>query len=578
MSVTIIACPKCKTMLFSDTAACPACQYVFDKSGQSAKSMAPLSPSNVEEERCKNCGEMVRSGLVRCWNCSEFLRDDIAQKYEQMQAAPKKVIYSNLPADVVGSISDNPPRQTLQTEDRDFELSTPRSDTEKREPIEQSVTNDAPEENNSSQEIHKDDKPGKAETQAATDSANDTEPKAKPDIQEPDVDHSVATGGDALLKIALEEEKESKQHRKKSRRKAAPNSPTGILVYCPNGHRLEVQEKHRGLTGRCPQCKAPFFVPEAPKTEKSSDEDAAQQSEETTSSEAAGKFSHWMTDVCVHTVNPERLKLKANSLKNDFRHFDLGFADDQIIAVSFTKRKGSAGAKSKKRLADREKLLSELRDGKTEQDLTATEILTFSPEAIKDVRVVQPAVYAHESMFAGIPVFGEHRIVVRLISDPKEETGKKGEKIQHEPQTLFFSFWLSEFRRFGELMAEKFDIQELGEDCGIPLEDSFKEQKCHYSEETLNVLQNPDYYQADPAYDVQLIGRECEGCGLIVSEDSRKKEKIGGANGKAIAKAICPKCKKKFGTTSLFTLNLPEPEEDSAARKENSESAKAAEK
>jgi hypothetical protein len=42
-----------------------------------------------------------------------------------------------------------------------------------------------------------------------------------------------------------------------------------------------------------------------------------------------------------------------------------------------------------------------------------------------------------------------------------------------------------------------------------------------------------------------------------VSEDSRKKEKIGGKSDASVAKALCPKCKSKFGDITLYGLPAP---------------------
>jgi hypothetical protein len=43
-----------------------------------------------------------------------------------------------------------------------------------------------------------------------------------------------------------------------------------------------------------------------------------------------------------------------------------------------------------------------------------------------------------------------------------------------------------------------------------------------------------------------------------VSEESREKEKLGGKEGKKIAKTACPKCKKPFGELPLYTLEVAE--------------------
>jgi hypothetical protein len=74
-------------------------------------------------------------------------------------------------------------------------------------------------------------------------------------------------------------------------------------------------------------------------------------------------------------------------------------------------------------------------------------------------------------------------------------------------------------------------------------------------------LQALEYYQKDPGFKLQTSGWRCGGCGLVVSEDGRKKEKIGGLNGKGIAKAKCPKCGKKFGNNPLYEVAAePAPE------------------
>jgi uncharacterized protein with PIN domain len=66
-----------------------------------------------------------------------------------------------------------------------------------------------------------------------------------------------------------------------------------------------------------------------------------------------------------------------------------------------------------------------------------------------------------------------------------------------------------------------------------------------------------DYYKADPAMKLTVLGRRCEKCGLVVSEDSRKKEKIGGKSDASVAKARCPKCKSKFGNITLYGMAPP---------------------
>jgi hypothetical protein len=63
-----------------------------------------------------------------------------------------------------------------------------------------------------------------------------------------------------------------------------------------------------------------------------------------------------------------------------------------------------------------------------------------------------------------------------------------------------------------------------------------------------------EYYRADPAINLVVLGRRCEKCGLVVSEESRRKEKIGGKSDASVAKARCPKCKAKFGSITLYGM------------------------
>jgi hypothetical protein len=535
MAVSIKNCPKCRTMLFSDTVQCPACQHVLDPvryQEWSSRTDGRLSEAGPETA-CPKCGEMVRDGLVRCWKCSTFMREEIAEEYRRMQAAPQPVIYSPLPdGSAAMSIVDSAP--AIVAEDDDFELGSGyRIRSAPSSP-------DQPPPASPDGSGTGDDSNGRAKT------GGEKNGELPPP---PDVAHSIATGGDALLQVALAEQKEelAKRRKRKLQRLAGPRSDSAMLVFCPNGHRIEVDVKYRGMTGRCPKCKSPFIVP-LPSETPETDQSAEQQAE--TTRPGFGKFTQWMDDVHIHAISPEKLKLKAGSLKGDFQLFDLAFAEDELLAASYSKKKGAAHEKSKKTATDRDALQEYLKNGGPVVDAPAADKFTLTAEQVKAGAVVQPSVYAHESMFAGIPVFGEWLMAIRLPLGDDPASAR------------FASFPLSGFRRFVEVMQTVYGVENLCQGVDVPLEDTFTEAKCHYSDQPLKFLENVEYYQADPAFKLKLVGRKCQACGLAISEDSRKKEKIGGANGKAIAKAKCPKCQQKFGTLSLFTLEVPETPED----------------
>jgi len=394
--------------------------------------------------------------------------------------------------------------------------------------------------------------------QVTNDEAGDSAPP-----EESAESHSVATGGEVLLNVALEEEAEMTQRRRTTKSIIMPKSPDGLLVYCPHGHRVEVREKHRGKTGRCPKCKSLFFVPEQPWQEGKEQADTAEQTKAdkdqgktAAAADAAASdvvtidFTHWVMNVHIHEVNPTKLKLKPGSLTKAFDFFDIGFGADGMLLAKLTKSPGLRGSAGKKLEAARQAMLDHFSEGKPLGELPVVQQRLFDAAAARETRVVQPIVYEFESMFAGVPVFGEGRIAVVLPKSKPDEN----------PQCA--SFALTEFREFSQVLHDVFQIPEFGAESEIPLTDTFTEMKCHFSDEPLIVLDRVEFYQADPACKLRLIGRRCKECELVISEESRKKEKIGGASGRGIAKSLCPKCKKKFGDISLYTL-----EADSKAKK-----------
>jgi hypothetical protein len=327
---------------------------------------------------------------------------------------------------------------------------------------------------------------------------------------------------------------------------------TGIVVYCPNGHRVEVQERHRGKTGRCPRCREPFFVPAGAWHEEAAEpikkpeieEDVEKEQSDSPYKVAAGEYSYWLRDAHFHSVDVSKLKLKPGSLEKTFELADLAFAPFGMLKITLAKKKTGLFASSKKQDPDeiRDTVIEHLSDERPLDELPAGEHRLFDSEEVKKIRIVQPAPTEYESMFAGIPVFGTGRIAVRF---------PKGEK---DTEQKFVSFTISEFRVFVEAMREVYGMKDFSADCDIPLTNVHTELKCHYTDQVVKSLEQREYYEADNAYEVKISGRKCQECGLVISEEARKKEKIGGSSGKSIAKHKCPKCTKKFGDISLFEI------------------------
>jgi hypothetical protein len=573
MSVSIISCPSCKSLILSDTIQCPTCKHVMkEELADGLAADLPAVERAADEVACPDCGENVRSGLVRCWRCGGFLREDIAESYQKMLDAPQQVTLSEAPVD------DPLPDMTggsFTTTDDDFELADGLNMMTQEEHAQaQAERASAAEAARTPSEIYSikgksEEAPAKAaaESKAPTpaDSGIDKEPAsevaagdaaeapAAPPKEEPS---PVGSAGDPLLDIALQEENEAKARQKGRRKKRASGErqamPGFVFVFCPNGHRIQVEDRHRGQTGRCPRCKSFFHVPgidwDAEKRKK-------EQAELEQKKESA--YTGWMLDMRLHQVDPTKLKLKPGSLEKDFQEVDLGYTTDKIIVATNGKQGAGlfTGEKNKKKVDNlRAEMQDHLRLEKEILDLPAAGYRLFGKEDMEKVSIVQPAAYAHESMFAGIPVFGTGRIAVRL---PVTEQDKDVKDI------LFVSFGLSDFRDFAKHLDEMFEVKDLGQLEGVPLEDGKSTYKCHYSDRKIESTEVTEFHTADPGIELEIVGRKCQGCGLVVSEDSRKKEKLGGANGKGIAKAKCPKCKGKFGDTTLHAIKEAEAKEGS---------------
>lgn len=572
MSVSIISCPSCKSLILSDTIQCPTCKHVLkeDVAGAGVSDL-PAVERATDEVPCPDCGEKVRSGLVRCWRCGGFLREEIAESYQKMLDAPQKVTLSEAPEPETDPLPDV---SSLETTDDDFELADGLSmmtqeehaQIQSQQPAEETAPK-TPDEiysikrsggSGSETESEADSgAPAPADTGIDKDSESgekdgaSDESAAKPEPESAPVEST----GDPLLDIALQEENEAKARMKGRRKKRASGErqamPGFVFVFCPNGHRIQVEDRHRGQTGRCPRCKSFFHVPgidwDAEKRKK-------QQAELEKKKESP--YKNWMLDIRLHQVDPTKLKLKPGSLEKEFHEVDLGYAADRIIVVSNGKQGAGlfSGEKNKKKKEEmRAEMQDHLRLEKEILDLPAAGYRLFDKADMEKISVVQPAAYAHESMFAGIPVFGAGRIAVRLPVTDQDKDVK---------DILFVSFGLSDFRKFAEHLEEMSDVKDLGQLEGVPREDSKTTHKCHYSDRKIESIETTEFHTADPEIELEIVGRKCQGCGLVVSEESRKKEKLGGANGKGIAKAKCPKCKGKFGDTTLYAIKEPEAKEE----------------
>ncbi len=609
MELSIKACPDCGALVMGDESVCSGCgkQLPVDAETSLPGARDRLAPA---EMACPRCGMKVPKGVLRCRDCGTYMSPEV-EAAALAQQAGRSYASGGSSGGLVGGGAGfgstgynqlRPPHPANSNfaevaDDADFDLvpeldlvdvnmrdidegrvrmhdqqttgSGNEDDFELGDgsgAVDYGVASDAGTAAPAADEFAVADAPPieNGETGPAEGASNGaavlgetgTAPPA------PSVDHSVETGGDVLLDAALAEQREAEKRGKLGRRRNRRSAVTAavgdrFLIYCPRGHRIQVLEKHRGRTGRCPNCKSLFFVPLAETIQTlgqaggQSASDAAgaglvggDGTQPAPDAAAPRGYTRWITDVRLHRLNPSKLKLKAGSLEAEYETADLGACSEHLlVAVVFS---GGGPFRSmqepKKKPVTRQAMLDHLAANKPLAELPVLRNHPLTADLLTQLKIVQPSVPGEESMFADIPVFGLGRIAVRV---PAADTAS---------ERAYLSFTLSQFRALSNTLSDVFGLADYGAGTPIPLTDDLAESTCHYSEAPIRslALERLDYYRADPAIKLVVLGRRCEKCGLVVSEDSRKKEKIGGKTDASVAKAKCPKCKAAFGNISLL--------------------------
>lgn len=300
---------------------------------------------------------------------------------------------------------------------------------------------------------------------------------------------------------------------------------------------MRVREHQMGKSVRCRKCGAGLNVPQLLKKKA-----------DNTPEKKEVKLP-WMQD-CDHvTVDPGNLRLKAGSVAGNATPVDVIISEAGIgIFTLAGKAKGGLFTKGKAAPVEEKRaaILSALQAGGTLASVPAEKTIFVPADKVAELLIVQPVKHAHESMFAGVPVFGEGRIAIRIPAE-----NKSGEQ-------EFLSLGLTDFRFFKTHLQRLLEAKDFGDEQGIPMDDKKSAHKCHYTGLILNALTDTAYHEHDRHMELTLLGRKCSSCEIAISEESRKKQKIGGASGRGIAKAKCPKCASKFGDKSLYNFELKE--------------------
>ena len=571
MKMQIVSCPHCGTYLLHDTAECHACGKVLNERAQPQSKSRLLPTDNAVSDdmgECPNCHEHCRTGLVRCWSCGTFLRSDIEEAYRKKQATSRREVERiDLPVLEATFVTEEDSFQKRDStidslmaeypysnenpidDDDDFDLS---SGAAFGEAVDEEFevagelrfaleTNESPETEEPETfrlQVTEDEPLPVIESSVPSVASEPTLPPVQAELVAPPVrsieepppsmQEVEAAAADDLLKIAADEQKDIQQVRKTIRSKDT------FIVFCPQGCRIRVKERHRGKSGKCPRCQCDFVVPKKP-VPKKSEADAG-----TPEPVATSRYKKWLSDIRLHTVDPTKLRIKADSLLNECQPVDLGFSEEDLLIATLLV--GKFGANPKKIPPLRTAMMDHFFKQGTIEQLTVAAKKVLKKELLSQLAMAQPAPVGTESLFADIPVFGTNRIAVKLPKTPDS------------PLPQYLSFCLSEFRAFVEGLQTVCGLEGFGSNTEIPLSDEYLTRKCALSSVPIKELAKLNYYQKDPGFKLEVTGWKCAGCGIYISEAARAEAKLGGANGKAIAKAKCPKCTKKFGDLPLYQI------------------------
>ena len=523
---------------------------------------------------------MVRTGLVRCWSCNGFMREDIAARYRNMTSNPQLIIYSTIPAD---QRTDYLPPRTNDEKDaipkaydsEGFVLSGSAGNTNSQPAAEDGfelgsgttkstpVSQPAPKVTTSAAPVPaadaakpavpvdgpdkpKEQTPGvAAPAQEATSAPGPSDETSKPGTDAPTkTARGSKSGEDDLLAIAMQDEREVKKRRSN---KLAERKQKQMLVPCSCGAWIRVHESQAGKSVRCRKCKQPIFVPQIRRK--------AEMKKTGKADAVASMDVTWIEAVRFFRLAPTSIVLKPGSVAEKFIEADLAVTDSQVVVVAFTggdKKKRGLLSKAPKvdRAEQRNQLREQISKAGNFTGLVDVEVHTISADHVAEIRLVQPILKASESMFAGVPVFGDGRLAVFLPI--ALENGEQA----------YCSQALSAFRTLCDLLKQKFKLELPAAENGVPAGEKVDNLSCFINQSRVEAIRDVTYYEQDPAFELELSGFRCKACTAVISEEGRLKNKLGGANGKSIAKAKCPKCSGKMGEDRLYRIkkaDSPEP-------------------
>ena len=353
-----------------------------------------------------------------------------------------------------------------------------------------------------------------------------------------------------------------------------------IIMPCSScGTLVRTTEEFAGKTVGCQKCGAMVAIPVI---------DSPARKEKKLRKKPSRPLT-WLTDGWIHSFLPTSLVLKPGSMADNHVLTDIALTESALFIVQYRRDSGkyvkgppAEGAEKTMMQAAREKLLSYLRRSPPEpeklvdeirerwkklrefiaksgefKDFPNVEIRFVTNEHARDLRLVQPIARVQESMFAGVPVFGDGRIATFL---PLKSV---------DGQQNYLWLPLSTFRTFNERLKSLYMAGLPASENGVPDTEKTDSFTCHLNQSQFDGIRSVPCYERDPGYELEAVGYRCTSCGITISESGRAAKKLGGAIAKGLLKTKCPKFGGKFGYDPIYRI-VRSPEVDSAADSEAS--------